>query len=77
MRIAANRAEQLFPGGFRLRAHVGDTVRTSLIFEILSLCYYHIMIQQVHTYLTCQYVPPTNFFFDLPLKNIVLNCALQ
>jgi len=25
VRIAANRAEQLFPGGFRLRAHVGDT----------------------------------------------------
>ena len=34
VRIAANRAEQLFPGGFRLRAHVGDTVRPSLIFEI-------------------------------------------
>lgn len=27
MRIASARAEQLFPGGFRLRAHVGDTVR--------------------------------------------------
>jgi hypothetical protein len=26
VRIAAARAEQLFPGGFRLRAHVGDTV---------------------------------------------------
>lgn len=54
VRIAANRAEQLFPGGFRLRAHVGDTVRPSLIFEIWSLCCYHILIQQeVHACLTC------------------------
>lgn len=38
VRIAANRAEQLFPGGFRLRAHVGDTVRPH-IWNLISLSF--------------------------------------
>ena len=37
MRIAAARADQLFPGGFRLRAHVGDTVSQSCMLQAFSL----------------------------------------
>lgn len=37
MKIAADRAEKLFPGGFDLRVHVGDTVCfSSLLTNILN-----------------------------------------
>lgn len=36
VKIAADRAEKLFPGGFDLRVHVGDTVCFSSISSSIS-----------------------------------------